>query len=144
MKRGLLRDNCLVIYTTWRRVANKITQKVLGGLLFIIIFFTVKSSYFPIVFRFYIVSNKPYFLCAVHGNFYLFIYLFNTLLLNIQFILHRLTKGAIQLREKNNTNWIKEKKKKKKIKRENKLWDIKWKVLKNGWVIINNYSPKWR
>ena len=30
--RGLLRDNCPAIYTTLRKVANKITQKLMGGL----------------------------------------------------------------------------------------------------------------
>ena len=30
--RGLLRDNCPAIYTTWRKVANKITRKLMGGL----------------------------------------------------------------------------------------------------------------
>ena len=30
--RRLLRDNCPAIYTTWRKVANKITPKLMGGL----------------------------------------------------------------------------------------------------------------
>ena len=30
--RGLLRDNCPAIYITWRKVANKITRKLMGGL----------------------------------------------------------------------------------------------------------------
>ena len=30
--RGLLRDNYPAIYTTWRKVANKITRKLMGGL----------------------------------------------------------------------------------------------------------------
>ena len=31
-KSPLLRDNCPAIYTTWRKVANKITRKLMGGL----------------------------------------------------------------------------------------------------------------
>ena len=30
--RGLLRDNCPAIYAKWRKVANKITRKLMGGL----------------------------------------------------------------------------------------------------------------
>ena len=30
--RGLLRDNCPAIYTTSRKVANKIKQRLMGGL----------------------------------------------------------------------------------------------------------------
>ena len=29
--RGLLRDNCPALYITWRKVANKITRKLIGG-----------------------------------------------------------------------------------------------------------------
>ena len=29
---GVMRDNCPAIYITWRKVANKITQKLMGGL----------------------------------------------------------------------------------------------------------------
>ena len=30
--RGLLRDICPEIYTTWREIANQINQKLMGGL----------------------------------------------------------------------------------------------------------------
>ena len=77
MKRGLLRDNCLVIYTTWRRVANKITQKVLGGLLFIIIFLQLSHliSLLSLGFTLFQINLIFYVLCME-----IFIYLFTYLI----------------------------------------------------------------